>query len=162
MYNPYTLEIFIRILALGADLTLKSRNSRYGNFDHEPLTIYRDIMKKIVLEFNMRFEHQDNDEDSFLIYEDTVTDLIDFRYNVPNNPYPEYSKHQMNKFFLMKFKYLSKMLHFVFHKMNYIIPDEDTVYVSRHIQFINLSFLQVFPSEKTNALKPFIGFGLGF
>ena len=152
VYNPYVLRIFKHCLDLGANLSHKSYNSRYGHNEFEPEPIYADIMRIIMYEFDEMLEHQNNDEDSFLIYEDTK--LIPFRFHVPDDPYIEYTESEMNQFYLMKFRYLSEMLYMVFEKMNFIIPHEYNKHLIEYIDFIEVYFVPLFPSERKNALKP--------
>ena len=151
VYNPYVLRVFKHCLDLDANLSLKSYNSRYGHNEYEPEPIYADIMRIIMYEFDERLSI--NDEDSFLIYEDT--NLIPFRFNVPDDPYLEYTESEMNQFYLMKFRYLSEMLHMVFEKMNFIIAHEYNKNLVQYIEFIENDFVLVFPSERTNTLKLF-------
>jgi len=157
VYSPYILRIFRHILDMGADLTLKSYNSRYGHKEFEPEPMFAIIMTIMIEEFNERLNRQDNDEDSYLIYKYREK-LVPFRFNVPDDPYPEYTESEMNEFYLMKFKCLSNMLDMVFRKMKYNIPYEYFCSIDCQIEFIEHFFVPVFPSYRAQALQPYAWF----
>lgn len=151
VYNQHAIEVFKHCLDLDADLSLRSYNSRYGHHEYEEQPIFADIMHTIIYLFDKRLSI--DDEDSFLIYDDSS--LVPFEYVVPDDPYPEYSVQEMNSFYLMKFNYLSQMLHMVLKKMNFIIPEQYSDDLNNYIEFLETDFLSVFPSEWTNTLIPF-------
>jgi hypothetical protein len=153
VYNPYCIGVFLHCLNLGANPFLLSYNPRYGHNEYYPESIFAQIlgtMKYLFDQLNKGFE-----EDSFLIYDEKS--LNPFNFYVPEDPYPEYTEEDFNRFFLYKFKYLSQMFVAVSKQMilSSSLCSKHTPIIEYYTRFFKTEFLEVFPIEATSILTMF-------
>ena len=153
VYNPYSIMIFKHCITMGANPFIKSYSSRYSHNELNKESLLCEICHTIKWNFWNRLNHQNNDEDSFLVYKEI--DLLPFKYIVPDDPYPEYSMKDFDDFFLMKFRYLLRMLDIVLDKMHYSMCEEYDDLIYDYVQFIETDFVEIFPHERLNALAPY-------
>ena len=152
VYNPVTIMIFKHLLFLGANPFHVSyvEDPDYDDIYYEE-SVFTEIFSTMTYLFNKRLYHQDDDGDSFLTYD--ITSLIPFRYQVPDDPYPEYNVQDFNNFYLMKFRYFLEMLYMVIDVMHPSLYDKHENFIVYYDNFVKNYFIRVYPLEEQNALR---------